>query len=281
MSITILKRVTLTIAFVLLCTNLKGQVTIAPTNMFLSDSNPFGTYMVINGSSEAQEISVDFLFAYSATDENGNRRIIQDDSTFAENHSIANKVRAFPRNFTLAPDQRQIVRLRLSDTNSLEDGTYWARIRTKSVPETPPIEVQNTTTVSARVGITFEQVTGLFFKKGNVTTGIDIKDIKTEINAENQNELIVLADFDRTGNSPFLGTITMSIRDSNNRELVSDFVSTSHYFGGTHRQTLDISSLTNGNYQLTVEFATKRTDVSEADLVRMQPVRKSISFTKN
>lgn len=281
MSITLLKRVTLTIVFVLLCTNIHGQVTIAPTNMFLSDNNPFGTYMVINGSSEAQEITVDFLFAYSATDENGNRRIIQDDSTLAEKHSIANKVRAFPRNFTLAPEQRQIVRLRLSDTNSLEDGTYWARIRTKSIPETPPIEVQSTATVSARVGISFEQVTGLFFKKGTVTTGIEINDIRTNINPDNPNELIVLADYARTGNSPFLGTITMSVRDSNNRELSTNFVSTSHYFDGTHRQTIDITELSNGNYQLTVEFATKRTDVSESDLVRMQPVRKSISFSKN
>lgn len=143
-----------------------AQVTIAPTNMFIDNTSGFGTYMVVNGSNKTQEISVDFFFAYSQTDENGNRSIIIEDSVMADRYSVAEYVRAFPRNFTLAPNQRQMVRLRLTAPNDLDDGTYWARIKTTSTPESPPLELQQTESVNATVGIIVEQVTGLFFKKG-------------------------------------------------------------------------------------------------------------------
>lgn len=71
--------------FVLSPLYLNAQVTIAPTNMFIDGNARFGTYMVINNSNETQEISIDFLFAYSQTDEQGNRSIIQDDSAALSN----------------------------------------------------------------------------------------------------------------------------------------------------------------------------------------------------
>ncbi|MBO6524756.1 MAG: hypothetical protein JJ971_13075 [Balneolaceae bacterium] len=245
-----------------------AQVTISPTNLFIDDNAQFGSYMVINGSNEAQEISIDFFFAYSQSDETGTRGIVQNDTEREEEFSIADNVRAFPRNFTLAPGQRQTVRLRVSGTNELPDGTYWSRIKTTSTPETPPLEIQSNDAVTARVGIRVEQVTGLFFKKGNVTTGIDIVGIET--NTENEgNTLNVLVDHLRTGNSPFLGTITTEILNAQGRTVLSDFVSTSIYFDGIFKQQLNIQDLQPGNYRVRVTFESDRNDIDRSRLVQM------------
>jgi P pilus assembly chaperone PapD len=255
-----------------------AQVTIAPTNLFIDDNSKFGTYMVINGSNETQEISIDFFFSYANLDENGNRSLIKDDIEKAEQHSIVEYVQAFPKNFKLAPDQRQIVRLRVSAPNDLSDGTYWSRIRTSSTPESPPIELQTDQAVTAQVGIIVEQVTGLFYKIGNVNTGIEINTIRSE---RDGSKLTVLTDFLKTGNSPFLGSIYTSLLDQSGREVKTGFISTSIYFDGTHKQELDISDLANGTYTIKVTFETNRSDISERDIVGMEPVNQTTSFEIN
>lgn len=255
--------------------NVTAQVTIAPTNLFIDSNNKFGTYMVVNGSNSTQEIGIDFFFGYTASDEQGQRSLVSSDSVREESHSVADNVRAFPKNFTLAPGQRQIVRLRVGAGNDIPDGTYWARIRTASTPESPPIEIQNTTAVSARVGITVEQVTGLYYKKGAVTTGIEIQDI----NAERQDDnVIVTAGILRTGNSPFLGTISTTIYDNNDNVVSSAFASTTVFFDGVYRQSVDVEGVATGTYRLELKFETSRNDVASSDIVSMPTVTKSITY---
>lgn len=265
--------------FVLSPLYLNAQVTIAPTNMFIDGNARFGTYMVINNSNETQEISIDFIFAYSQTDEQGNRTIIQDDMESAERYSIAEYVRAFPRNFTLASGQRQVVRLRLNPPNDLDDGTYWARIKTASTPEAPPLELQASNTVAARVGIKVEQVTGLFYKKGNATTGIEVNQITTNYDSST-GKLFVYTDIDRVGNSPFLGSISTTMIGQNGEVVREGFISTSIYFDGVHKNEFDIADLPNGQYTIRVQFESSRADIPSSDLVQMTPVTETTTFTK-
>lgn len=265
------------ITFIFSGTALFAQVTIAPTNLFVDDDTKFGTYIVVNNSEQNQEVSVDFLFAYSKTDVNGSRKFIYDDSLTAKRYSIADQVRAFPQNFILSPGQKQIVRLRINAPLSLPDGTYWSRIKTKASAESAPIEMQTDNSVSASMGINVEQITGLFYKKGDVTTGIEIEDIITDHSADNR--LIVLTDLKRTGNSPFLGSITVSLSDNKGNVVRNGLISTSIYFDGTHRQELDISDLPRGEYTVTVKFESQRSDVSSKDLIQMEPVSQSTKIT--
>src|SRR5690554_4170698 len=260
-----------------IASNLFAQVTIAPTNLFINSNNKFGTYMVINSSTQPQEVGVDFYFGYISSDENGKVTAISDDSTGAAKYSIADKVKAFPQNFILAPGQRQIVRIRIGAGNDIPDGVYWARIRTTSNAETPPLELQTNDAVTARVGITIEQVTGLFYKKGTLSTGIVIDGIRPELNEAGQ--LVVLTDLQRTGNSPFLGSITTSLIDASGKKVGEDRVSTSVYFDGTHKAELNVDGIPKGNYTIKVEFVSQRSDVSSTDLVQMEPATKTVSYT--
>ncbi len=274
-----MKKYILVLAFSLISfSEIIAQVTIAPTNLFITDRTKFGTYMVINGSNTAQEISIDFLFAYSQSDENGDRKIINDDSLTAEQYSMADWVRAFPKNFTINPGQRQIVRLRVNAPNDIPDGMYWARIKTASSPVTPPVELQSTEAVTARVGIRIEQVTGAFYKKGTVSTGIEIEDISTNLSTEDSKVLSVLTKLKRTGNAPFLGSITTSLINSKGEEVRRGFVSTSIYFDGVHREDFEIGDLPAGTYSISTKFETSRNDIASSDLIQMPMVSKSITY---
>ncbi len=273
-----MKKLLLTTFFAFcLLPSLYSQVTIAPTNLFVNDNSRFGTYMVINNSNENQEISIDFVFSYSALNEQGERRIVENDSARAEDHSIAESVRAFPQNFILTPGQRQIVRLRIAAPNDLSDGTYWARIKTSATPEAPPVELEQTETVTASLGLIVEQVTGLYYKVGNVTTGISVNQINPQ--PLDDNTLDVFTSFDRTGNSPFLGSVTTSLVNSAGTVVKQARTSTTLYFGGTLKQSIDISDVKPGEYNVRVEFMTQRNDVSPEDIVQMQPVSSTKSYT--
>ncbi|HET8864425.1 MAG TPA: hypothetical protein VFM80_01930, partial [Gracilimonas sp.] len=139
------------------------------------------------------------------------------------------------------------------------------------------IELSNDQAVTAQVGIVINQVTGLFYKNGSISTGIEIEEIRTE--TVDDNILAVLTDYKRTGNAPFLGTISVSLVDKNNTEVQSGFISTSLYFDGTHRQELNIDGVPSGEYTLKVNFETQRNDVSSSDIIQMEPVTETTTVT--
>jgi len=265
--------------FVVLCLNcdLLAQVTIAPTNLFIDSNNKFGTFMVINGSNQAQEISVEFYFSYNKTDENGNRTYINDDSLTANTHSVSDFIRAFPQNFILEPNTRQIIRVRITAPNDLESGTYWSRVKTTSTNQAAPIELGSDDAVSARIGVVFEQITSLFYKVGDVNTRISISDIETELSEEGI--LTLLTHYEREGNSPFLGTITANLKNNNGNVVRDANVSTTLHFSGVQRHTINIQDLESGTYNVEVTFDSRRSDVSSSDLVQMEPVTKTTTVT--
>lgn len=253
-----------------------AQITISPTNLFIDDQSRFGSYLVINGSEQAQEISVDFAFGYTKSDSAGNRTFVYDDSTAQSRQSAAEWVRAFPRNFTLQPGQRQTIRLRVSPPDTLDDGVYWAKIKTIASPQSAPIDEQPTDGVSARVGFRLEQVTGLYYKEGAVTTGIIVKNIEPEKQGK---KLTLTANIDRTGNAPFLGTIQTNLYNQNNKIVRSSKLATTIYWGGTIKQQVDITDLPSGTYRAEMLFKTERSDIAQNELVQMPSVSKSTNLT--
>ena len=256
-----------------------AQITIAPTNLFIDQRTKFGTYFVVNGSNVPQEINIDFIFSYSNTNENGERLIIEDDSAAADLHSAADWIRAFPRSFQLAPGERRVVRLRLTPPGDLDDGMYWARIRTVSTPVSPPVELQtNNDAVTASIGIRLESKTGAYYKQGEVNTGIAVPSLTAAV--ADDDILEVLANVNRLGNAPFLGSITANIYDADNSLVKSSFISTTIYFDGYHKQEVDVSDLPAGNYSVELMFESRRSDISTSDLVQMETATNRTSFVK-
>ena len=257
--------------------SLIAQVTIAPTMLFLNEQNRFGTVVVMNGSDEVQEISIEFPFGYPVTNDEGKLQMVYNDSSdIAQKRGLHNAIKGFPKNFSLQPGQRQVVRLTVRPQN-FTDGMYWSRIRTTSVPQTAAVGEAEEGEITTEITYKFEQVTTLFYKHGNLNTGIDIK----EVHANNHEENIdVVANVSRTGNAPFLGSIYLTVSDQEGNTVVEKKISTSIYFDYKQVFTVSKEELKPGNYEAQVRFVSRRNDVSPEDIVAMdKPVNQSINFS--
>lgn len=266
----------LLLLFGVLLTSAKAQITIAPTMVFIDQQERFGSFLVLNGSDQAQEVSIEFPFGYPTTNNEGNVEMVYDDSIRAQQYGISNLVKGFPQNFVLQPGQRQTVRMTVRPKD-FTDGTYWTRIKTTSSAQNPAVGEETEDGITAQITYKFEQVTTLFYKHGDTDTGIEIQEFSHR-NSEENFEFI--ADVNRSGNSPFLGSIILTISGSNGNTVVEKRTSTSIYFN--YRQVFEVaqSELENGEYTAEITFETQRPDVPSENIVQMEPVSQSISFTK-
>lgn len=253
----------------------KSQISIAPTAVFMSDRSPFANVIVSNGSQTAQEITIGFRFGYSVSNEEGNVSMHYDTTGHAA--SFVNNVNAFPRNFVLEPGQRQTVRLAARGYGDKDDGTYWSRMNILATPLSPPVEAETgDEAVAARININFEQVIPAFFKKGSVSTGLEIEEITFRQEGESG---IFLIDAERAGNSPYIGTAQITLRNSNGAVVREQEVTFSAYFDITRRVNLNLSDLNPGNYTAEFQFKTERRDISSGDLIRVDPFTKTKEFS--
>lgn len=241
-----------------------AQITIAPTTLFMTEKSNVSNFLVINNSNEAQEVSVNFFFGYVKTDDKGNRQIVNEDDELAADYSLADWLRGFPRIFTLQPGERQTVRIRANPPAGLEDRTYWSRIRTSSNPVSPSVEEQQENAVTARINVKIDQVTGIYLKKGKISTGIEVNNIEV---SQNDGQLTALVDIDRTGNSPFIGTVTSTVT-AEGKELANQQSTTTIFVDGVHRFSFDVSDMEPGKYQFNIQFETSRRDIRDEELVQ-------------
>lgn len=251
-----------------------AQITIAPTTLFMTERSNVSNFLVINNSSEPQEVSVNFFFGYVKTDDEGNRQIVNEDDELAADYSLADWLRGFPRTFTLQPGERQTVRIRANPPSGLEDRTYWSRIRTSSNPVTPPVEEQQADAVTARINVRIDQVTGIYLKKGDITTGIEVNNIEL---SQEDGQLTALVDVDRTGNSPFIGTVTSYVT-ADGEELLNRQSTTTIFVDGVHRFSFDVSDLEPGDYQFNIRFETSRRDIRDEELIQGETANAAKEF---
>lgn len=252
-----------------------AQITIAPTALFIDEQSRFGSMLAVNNTEQTQEVSVEFDFGYPATDEQGNVRMVYDDEQAASRYSMADWAQVFPQNFVLEPDERQTIRVQARPPGELQDGMYWSRIRVSANPESPAIEEETQDGIQAQVTFRFEQVTAGFYKHGDVSTGLDIRQVRTET-ADGM--LTVLVDAARRGNAPFIGTLSAEVFDSQGRQVARESTTTNIYFEGTRRIQVPVEDLDPGEYELQVRFETERGDVDSADLVQTDPITEVTTF---
>lgn len=269
-------------AFILSITLLLGvssaiaQISIAPTTLFIDDQTRFGTFLVLNNSDQPQEIMLDFMFGYPASDSEGNTVMVYDDSESEARYSIAEHVRGFPRNFTLEPGQRQTVRLTVRPPTEIPDGTYWTRIRTASNPVSPDVDAEVTEGVRAQIAFRFESITAGFYKKGDVNTGLNFRDLEV---SETESAIHVLSHVTRTGNSPYLGSKSVRIYNQDSQLVHESSHNSAIYFDAIRKVEIPRNALSSGSYRLEVLFETKRSDISSSEIIQSEPVSRTIEFS--
>jgi hypothetical protein len=119
--------------------------------------------------------------------------------------------------------------------------------------------------IGTRITFNFEQVTAVFYHKGRVSTGVEIKGVDVR---QNEGVLELRPHLLRSGNAPFLGSMYARLKDKNGRVLAETQSTTTVYFDEIRRIDLDLEGVETGSYELELSFETKRNDMMASDLVQ-------------
>ncbi|NQV49650.1 MAG: hypothetical protein HQ507_04100 [Candidatus Marinimicrobia bacterium] len=271
------KSLSIVLVCLFLAVTAMGQVTISPMSLFLDSKKRFETVLIMNTTTEPQEVKLKWQFGYPITDDQGIISMVYDDSLNQAKYSAADWIRGFPKNFVLQPGARQTIRVTIKAPRGLEDGTYWSRLVTNSSALSKDVGETVVEGIQTQINFQFNQITSVFYKHGAVTTGLELTEITN--NLEDMN-LVVLVDLKKKGNSPFLGTMESKIYDASGEVVKSKYVFVSIYFDGRHRMKFDISDLPKGSYNVDVTFLGNRTDIPSADIIPAKAVSRRGSFTK-
>ena len=224
-----------------------AQVTISPTSLFIDNKSKFATLLIMNGSEVAQEVKLSWEFGYPKTDEDGNIGIIYGDYEEAALHSAADWIRGFPKSFVLEPGARQTVRITVKAPRKLADGTYWSRLKTTSNAISTPVGESKDGNISAQISFQFNQVTSVFYKQGKLNTELNITGVENKLD---ENFLRIFTEYIKSGNSPFLGTMAVSVLDEKGKTLKDEKIFVSIYYAGMRRFDLDVSTEHKDLYQI-------------------------------
>lgn len=273
-----MKRIFLLLLALAPLANLSAQLSLAPTAVYL-DKNGIGNLFITNNSGVPQEISINFQFGYSDQDENGVLIMQYADSANKKTWGLDGYIKAFPRTFILPPGQQQLVRLQLSRfPRTSPQGTYFTRLKVGSSGQTADIGADAADgAVATRINMRFEQVIVAFYKFGTVNTGLNIE--RSEVKIDTSNTLTLDTWYRAMGNSPYLGSVSMTIKAPNGQVIAQGKQSVAMYFSGKRRNRFKFEEkLTPGKYDVEMKFETLRNDIPGEDLVQGPPYTYRTSF---
>ncbi|MEX2396210.1 MAG: hypothetical protein WD491_04250 [Balneolales bacterium] len=252
-----------------------AQVQIAPKALYMDDVNRTGRMVLRNSSDGPVEVSIDLIFGYPDSDDNGRVFMNFPDPVPDDEPSAAEWVRVYPRNLALPPGERQTIRFAARPPGSLPDGEYWARpaITTRPVRQDTESQAKR---VSARINIAKRMVLALNYRHRDVNTGIDIEHASAEVT---ETGIHIEATANRTGNAAFLGNVTLKVRTKNGRLIKEIQRKTAVYHSRTRLFNLGLDDFSSGNYFAEIGYNTEREGEKPGDIIQAEAVSETVRFT--
>lgn len=249
-------------------------VLVAPPGLFIDHGARGGSLELYNPGADPAEVEISLEFGYPVTDSTGRVTLFMANADTAR-ASAARWIEAFPRRLTLAPQQRQTVRLLAKPPAGLPDGEYWARIvvatkgarvRLDSAQDGGGIEVGLTLNVRT--------VVALLYRQGKVATGVDVRDTRAWVDHDS---LLVRTRFERHGNAAFIGRVRGSLTDASGKVVASFTAPLAVYYTLEPRFSAPVRGLAPGRYVLHLDVDTERDDVRRESLLPIAALRDSTS----
>ena len=131
-------------------------IVVAPTAIYLTSDDRAAVIQLYNPSTQPEEVSVEAIFGYPATDEEG--RIGLRMSEEGDPRSAADWVQVLPRRLVVPPGQRRAVRLLARPPLELRDGEYWTRLIFTSRGQSVPVTGMDTTELVAHLWLADRRV---------------------------------------------------------------------------------------------------------------------------
>jgi hypothetical protein len=251
-------------------------ILVSPHAIFMSNSQRTAEITLMNTGTGPEEVSVDFIFGYPASDTLGNVFIHFPDSVTDEDPSAVGFIRAFPRRLIITPGSRQVVRLLATPPSDLADGEYWTRVVVTSRGG-PGVGGGTPDDVAAGVTLEVRTILSLAFRQGDVSTGLDMT--RFSMGLENDS-LILWIGLDRQGNSAYLGQINIDFREVTGDTLVAEWATPiAVYHELTRRYAFSVEHLPPGTYTAQFDLNNHRDDLPDQSVVLpADPVVRSVGL---
>jgi len=263
------KHLVLALIFLVLAFSGTGQISLAPSFVFIDPNSGVGNLFVSNNSQRAHEVDISFLFGYPGSDAEGNLVMNYEDSVAYLQYGLDEMIRAFPRSFLLGPGEQRTVRLQVIPAERRREGFFFTRMKVLAQPQAPEVTEQSAEGIGTQITFNFEQVTAVFYHRGNVSTGVLVKDLDVR---QADGLLQLRPHLQRTGNSPFLGSMFARLTDGRGNVVAEAQSTTTAYFDVIRRIDLPLSEVKPGTYTLELTFETRRNDMAATDLVQAPPL---------
>lgn len=251
-----------------------AQVQIAPVALYLGDDNKTGRLVVRNSSDKPQELTVELLFGYPATDKEGNVYLKTFESVPQGAPSATEWIRVYPRHLVLPPGQQQTIRFSARPPTDLPVGEYWIRPAI-STTNAKTIENDVSAGISTHINLIKRTILSLNYRHGKVQTGIEIKNITVK---GKDGKLQLWTGLDRKGNAAYLGHVSVSLYKGDTR-VYHDQKEIAVYNQQTRSFGIDKDELLPGKYRAEISFTTRLRTRDNEDILAAPPVSKSINFT--
>src|SRR6266516_364851 len=163
-------------------------VMVAPHAVFMTSRTNSGVVTLYNPNTEAAEVTIATFFGYPETDSLGRlrlhgmptsdsvgRMVLPPAAADSGQPSAARWIQAFPRRLTVAPRERQTIRLLAAPPPGLRDGEYWVRLVIAVKGGVVP--VTGVADTGIKIGLTLEvrTIIGVNYRKGPVQTGVAVR----------------------------------------------------------------------------------------------------------
>lgn len=248
-------------------------VVVAPHAVFMDHRTRSGSVLLYNPNTEPVEVTISLMFGYPVTDSAGGIVLHTPATLGPGDPSAAGWLQAFPRRLTVAPLERQTIRLLATPPVGLSDGEYWARLVIAAKGGRVPVTGVADTAI--QIGLTLEvrTIIGINYRKGPVQTGVRVSGLRGQPAGDT---LVVFARLERTGNAAFIGSFRAQLVDSTGTQRGALTFPLGVYHLLQPRFAIPTGVLPAGRYRLRVELTSQRDDLSPDVLLQTQPVRDSI-----
>lgn len=251
-------------------------VVVAPHAVFIDARTRSASVTLYNPGTEPAEVSISSFFGYPVTDSLGHFMLATPDSVLPTMPSATGWVEAFPKRMTIAPLQRQTVRLLARPPQGLADGEYWSRIVISAKGGSVPVSgVDSLSNINVGLTLELRTIIPLLYRKGKLETGIAMTSLRAQHVGDS---LVVRVQLERQGTAAYLGTARGTLVDERGATVSSFERPIAIYYGADPSFTLAAPPAP-GRYVLRLALETDRTDITQDQLLRAPQVRDSVEVT--
>jgi hypothetical protein len=247
---------------------------VSPTAVFMDEHSNAAQVTIGNSNDTPEEATVELRFGFPDADSAGTPFIRFVDEPGSEFPSAADWIRAFPQRVRLEPGTQQVVRLLAQPPKDLPDGEYWTRmIITGRGATLRPLATDSG--VHAGVDLVIRLVTSVTYRKGKVSTGVEMRDVTADVDGDS---LTVWTHLDRRGNAAYLGTLDVQLVNGSGRAVHEWSSAVAVYTPMRRRFSFKVDSLPSGDYKVRLRMRAERSDLPSDRVLPAPTVTDSVGI---